>query len=51
MQVHDELVIEVRDDHVGDVRNAVVAIMEGAAELKVPLRVDSGAGTNWDEAH
>jgi DNA polymerase-1 len=51
MQVHDELVIEVRDDHVGDVRNAVVAIMEGAAELKVPLRVDSGSGTNWDEAH
>jgi DNA polymerase-1 len=51
MQVHDELVIEVRDEHVGDVRHAVVAIMEGAAELGVPLRVDSGAGTNWDEAH
>ena len=51
MQVHDELVVEVPDER--NVRRgaAVVRIMESAAELPVPLRVDSGVGDNWDEAH
>jgi DNA polymerase-1 len=51
MQVHDELVVEVPDERVADVGAAVVRIMEGAAELRVPLRVDRGVGANWDEAH
>jgi DNA polymerase-1 len=51
MQVHDELVVEVPDDRVADVGAAVARIMEGAADLRVPLRVDRGVGANWDEAH
>ena len=51
MQVHDELVFEVRADAVDIVRAAVIARMSGAAELAVPLLVDVGVGANWDEAH
>jgi DNA polymerase I len=51
MQVHDELVFEVRTDSVEEVRREVVARMSGAAELRVPLLVEAGVGSNWDEAH
>jgi len=51
MQVHDELVFEVRADAVEEVRAAVIERMSGAAELAVPLLVDVGVGANWDEAH
>ncbi|MEE9267499.1 MAG: DNA polymerase I, partial [Gammaproteobacteria bacterium] len=51
MQVHDELVFEVAKDAVTDVQVVVVAQMEAAAELSVPLKVDAGVGKNWDEAH
>ncbi len=51
MQVHDELVFEVADDQVDDLVKEVKARMESAAELKVPLIVDAGAGENWEEAH
>ena len=51
MQVHDELVFEVSADAVDSVRDRVIDIMCGAAELKVPLKVDAGLGENWDEAH
>jgi DNA polymerase-1 len=51
MQVHDELVFEVRADSVDTVRDAVIARMSGAAQLRVPLIVDVGVGKNWDEAH
>jgi len=51
MQVHDELVFEVADDAVDAVAEHVKGIMQGAAELKVPLIVDTGIGDNWDEAH
>ncbi|MFZ0869505.1 MAG: DNA polymerase I, partial [Rhodanobacter sp.] len=51
MQVHDELVFEVREDAVDVVRAAVIERMSGAAELAVPLLVDVGVGANWDEAH
>jgi len=51
MQVHDELVFEVAEDAVTDVQAVVVAQMEAAAELSVPLKVDAGVGNNWDEAH
>jgi DNA polymerase-1 len=51
MQVHDELVFEVRADAVEAVRAAIRQRMSGAAELRVPLVVDVGVGDNWDEAH
>ncbi|HUL80538.1 MAG TPA: DNA polymerase I [Gammaproteobacteria bacterium] len=51
MQVHDELVIEAPLPRVDEVRAAIIRIMESAASLAVPLRVDSGVGGNWDEAH
>jgi DNA polymerase-1 len=51
MQVHDELVFEVRADAVEAVRAAVIERMSGAAALAVPLLVDVGVGDNWDQAH
>ncbi|MGH8165718.1 MAG: DNA polymerase, partial [Woeseiaceae bacterium] len=51
MQVHDELVFEVDAESVERVREKVVSLMRAAAELSVPLQVDAGIGTNWDQAH
>ncbi len=51
MQVHDELVFEVDADFVDELLEQVVARMVGAADLRVPLLVESGVGLNWDEAH
>jgi DNA polymerase-1 len=51
MQVHDELVFEVREDAVDAVRAGVIERMSGAATLAVPLLVEAGVGKNWDEAH
>jgi DNA polymerase-1 len=51
MQVHDELVLEVRADRVAEATDMVRAHMMAAASLRVPLRVDTGTGANWDEAH
>ena len=51
MQVHDELVLEVRADAIDAVGAAIRERMVGATELRVPLRVDLGTGANWDEAH
>jgi DNA polymerase-1 len=51
MQVHDELVLEVREDKVSTVAHRLKELMVSAAELRVPLRVDVGTGANWDEAH
>jgi DNA polymerase-1 len=51
MQVHDELVLEVRADRVAAVSDAVREHMMAAASLRVPLKVDVGTGANWDEAH
>jgi DNA polymerase-1 len=51
MQVHDELVLEVREDAVAAVTAALHERMDTAAELKVPLKIEVGVGANWDEAH
>ncbi|MFP3873553.1 MAG: DNA polymerase I [Thiohalophilus sp.] len=51
MQVHDELVFEVRDEAVDDATKVIRDNMIKAAELSVPLEVDIGVGDNWDEAH
>ena len=51
MQVHDELVFEVRSEKVEFFREQIKQNMEAAAELVVPLIVEVGVGQNWDEAH
>ena len=51
LQVHDELVFEVDADFVPTLLEKVPALMAGAADLRVPLVVDSGVGVNWEEAH
>jgi len=51
MQVHDELVLEVRDGQADHVKALLRAQMESAAQLSVPLLVEVGMGANWDEAH
>ncbi len=51
MQVHDELVFEVRKDKLNWLENAVVEHMSDAADLKVPLVVDTGHGPDWETAH
>ena len=51
MQVHDELVLEVEQEQLGLVSDAVVKHMSAAAKLDVPLVVDIGSGADWDTAH
>ena len=51
MQVHDELVFEVRSEKVAFYSELIKTHMESAADLVVPLIVEVGQGTNWDEAH
>ena len=51
MQVHDELVLEVPDDELARVRLELPPLMTQVAKLRVPLAVEVGVGTNWDEAH
>ena len=51
MQVHDELVFEVRESQVDAFVDAVKRQMANAAELDVPLLVEAGVGDNWEQAH
>lgn len=51
MQVHDELVLEVADNVLGEVRDKLCEIMSNSVSLSVPLLVEAGSGINWDEAH
>ncbi|MBB1518649.1 DNA polymerase I [Aquipseudomonas guryensis] len=51
LQVHDELVLEVREDQIDALKAGLLPLMSGAAELDVPLLVEAGVGDNWDEAH
>lgn len=51
MQVHDELVFEVKPDSEAKARLLIQTTMQNAAKLAVPLVVDVGVGKNWDEAH
>ncbi|MBS0556558.1 MAG: DNA polymerase I [Proteobacteria bacterium] len=51
MQVHDELVFEVRVDAISQISDGVRERMMAAANLSVPLIADIGTGSNWDEAH
>ncbi|OTQ72350.1 MULTISPECIES: DNA polymerase I [unclassified Gilliamella] len=51
MQVHDELVFEVKEELVSEYNALIKSIMENCYQLSVPLKVDVGIGNNWDEAH
>jgi DNA polymerase-1 len=51
MQVHDELVLEVPQSELDEVREGLRARMQDVAQLEVPLIVDVGVGDNWDQAH
>jgi len=51
MQVHDELVLEVEQNRLPEVRQKVQELMVNAADLAVDLEVDIGSGPNWDQAH
>ena len=51
LQVHDELVLEVPEQELDPVREALPKLMGGVAKLKVPLLVEVGVGANWDAAH
>jgi DNA polymerase-1 len=51
MQVHDELVLEAPTDEATEIAAEIAKLMNAAAQLAVPLKVDTGIGLNWDEAH
>ncbi len=51
MQVHDELVLEVAEDELDRVQSRLPELMCGVAEMKVPLKVETGVGPNWEAAH
>lgn len=51
MQVHDELVLEVKTEDVEKVSERLAILMSEAVALSIPLLVDVGVGDNWDEAH
>ena len=51
MQVHDELIFEVKKEFAYDAIKEIVNLMESSVELKIPLIVDVNQGTNWNEAH
>ncbi|MEI4930476.1 DNA polymerase I [Aeromonas caviae] len=51
MQVHDELVFEIREEKLEEYIGLIKEKMSGAAELDVPLVVEAGTGDNWDQAH
>ncbi|WP_058972467.1 DNA polymerase I [Type-D symbiont of Plautia stali] len=51
MQVHDELVFEIRNDAVESASATIRQLMESSMKLDVPLQVEVGTGDNWDQAH
>ena len=51
MQVHDELVLEVKQEALAQAQEALRTAMEGVAKLTVPLVVGMGYGTNWGASH
>lgn len=51
MQVHDELVCEVKADQVDEFARRIKQLMEDAVSLNVPLLVEAGIGDNWEQAH
>ena len=51
MQVHDELIFEVKKDFADEALKNIISLMEGSVKLDIPLIVDANTGANWNEAH
>ncbi|MDP6474465.1 MAG: DNA polymerase I [Alphaproteobacteria bacterium] len=51
LQVHDELIFEVPEGEIEATAETARRVMQGAADLDVPLTVDTGSAANWAEAH
>ncbi len=51
MQVHDELVFEVNASKADEFAHKIQGLMENAYPLDIPLKVDVGIGSSWQEAH
>ena len=51
MQVHDELIFEVKKNFAEEALANVISLMEKAVKLDIPLIVDANQGSNWNEAH
>ncbi|MDB0020956.1 DNA polymerase I [Candidatus Pseudothioglobus singularis] len=51
MQVHDELVFEINSEKADEYANKIKVMMSNALKLHIPLEVDIGIGSNWQEAH
>ena len=51
LQVHDELLLEVPEQELSEVREILVSSMENAMKLPVPFLVEAKSGKNWEEAH
>jgi len=51
LQVHDELVFDVYKNELDEIKAIVIELMENAMPLNVPVKVDTGIGSNWLEAH
>ena len=51
MQVHDELVLEVKSSSLDHAKQLLMDCMQNTVKLSVPLLVGIGVGNNWDEAH
>ena len=49
LQIHDELLFELRKNKIKEIFPKIEKIMENIAELKAPLKVDIKIGTNWGE--
>ena len=51
LQVHDELILEVTDEEVDEMRVKIPELMAGVARLRVPLVAEVGVADNWEAAH
>ncbi len=51
MQVHDELVFEIKENMTEKFLEDIIGIMSDVPQISVPLLVDAGTGNNWDQAH
>lgn len=51
MQVHDELVFEVKQEAIERAKALITHCMQNVVQLAVPLIIDIGVGANWDQAH
>ncbi len=51
MQVHDELIFEVKKSFADEALKNIISLMENSVKLDIPLIVDANTGANWNEAH